>query len=322
MPDTALDGLAVSTVWVRAEPKRAALEPKAVAAEMLDRLAASGLGAVELEYRLTAAVLEALLPELKFRGIRPVSLHNFVPVPDILAPDQASGDAFNLSSLDPDERRLAVDYTVRSLELASDLEVGALVVHLGWVAGIEDKKVIRRAAEQGGSPELDEQLRQREALAPAHLDAVSFSLERLARAAEPLGVTLGLENRYHAYQMPGFAELALLFERFAGGPFGYWHDMGHARVSELAGLQSQVEYLEAYGSLLLGAHLHDARGWRDHQLPGSGEMDWEGLAPLLAASPRLVLEVAQDCTPAELGRAAAELARIFSAARQARQEGK
>lgn len=316
MAEAAWGGLAASTVWVRADPALAAREPGAVAAGMAEALGACRLGAVELEYRLTAEVLARLLPELAARGIRPVSLHNYVPVPDILTPDMASGDAFNLASRDPDERRLAVDYTTRSLELASELEVGALVVHLGWVAGLEDKGLIRRAAENGGGPELDGHLARRARLAGGHLDAVSFALERLLDRAGPLGVSLAVENRYHAYQIPSFDEVGLLLERFRGGAIAYWHDVGHAHVQQLAGLAVQRDWLDAYGPRLAGCHLHDAQGWRDHQLPGHGELDWDALAPLVAAAPRLVLEVAESCAPRELAEAAAWLWAKLDASRR------
>jgi len=146
------------------------------------------------------------------------------------------------------------------------------------------------------------------------LDAVSFSLERLAARAQALGVILGLENRFHAFQIPDLGELGLLLERFAGAPLGLWYDCGHARVQELAGLSRAADWLEAHGSTLAGCHLHDAQGAGDHIPPGSGELDWPALTRALAHAPLKVLEVAYADSAGEFRESAALLAELFAQA--------
>jgi len=307
--------LALSTVWAKARAAEAvAYGPEAEARAILAALDGVGLNALELEYRLSAPVIERLLPEFKVRNWRVVSLHNYVPLPEGVSRGQASGDYFNLAALDPDERAVAVEYTLRTMELASDLEATGVVLHLGGVVQARDKLVTAATAQAGGpTPEMQAHLELRAQFAPRHVDAVSFSLERLAPRAEALGVRLGLENRFHAFQIPSLDELGLLLERFEGAALGLWYDCGHAWVQELAGLGPASDWLELHGHSMVGCHLHDARGSNDHIAPGTGEMDWPALTQALAGSPLKVLEVAY-AEEAELREGAALLEELFAQA--------
>lgn len=314
--------LAVSTVWAKARAVEAAPHgPGAEAAAILAMLDQLDLELVELEYRLPAEVIHRLLPEFKARGWAVGSVHNYAPLPVGVPRDMASGDLFNLASPDREERARAVENTLRTMELASELEATAVVLHLGWVEGLTDKQATRIAARAGGmTPELSAHLARRAALASRHLDAVSFSLERLAQQAAPLGVALGLENRYHAYQIPSLPEMSLLLERFAGAPLGLWYDCGHAWVQELAGIAPAADWLGALGPGLVGCHLHDAKGSQDHQAPGAGDMDWPALTKALAHAPLKVLEVASGAEAGQMREGAAMLAELFARAEQESKE--
>lgn len=314
--------LAVSTVWAKARAVAAAPHgPGAEAAAILTVLDHLGLDLVELEYRLPGEVIERLRPEFKARGWRVGSVHNFTPLPHGASRAQASGDLFNLASPDRDERVRAVEYTLRTMELASELEAAAVVLHLGGVEGLEDKGVTPAAAQAGGmTPELTAHLARRARLAPRHLDAASFSLERLAERAGPLGVILGLENRYHAFQVPSLPEMSLLLERFTGAPMGLWYDCGHAWVQDLAGMAPAADWLRNLGPGLVGCHLHDAVGADDHQAPGAGNMDWPALTKAMAHAPLKVLEVASGAPAGQMRDGAAMLAELF--ARAAERENK
>lgn len=288
------------------------------AAEVLAVLERCGLRHLELDYRFTHRAWLELVKELRPRGLVPVSLHNYTPLPPDLPWERASGDLFNLAASDREERRLAVRHTLSTLEWASELEAGAVVLHLGWVEGARDKKLTLEAAKKGGlTPELEAHLQKRAALAGRALDAVSFSLEEIIRRAEPLGLVLGLENRAHACEVPTLEELALLLERFAGAPLGLWYDLGHAMLLDKAGVTPAGRWLAELGGSLAGCHLHDIKGVQDHLPPGAGELDWDQVAADLWRAPRLVLEVHPGPEPEEVGRAAAELARHLDRAQEA-----
>lgn len=299
--------LALSTVWASDQ----ASDPR----QLTRRLLECGLRHLELEYRLSTPLLNGLVPLLRQEGLGVVSVHNYCPLPPGMDPSQASGDLFNLASLDRDERELAVRYTLATMELASELEAGAVVLHLGAVNGAADPPAIKEAAQAGRlNQRLKANLEARARQAPAHVDAVSFCLDRLLARAPALGVTLGLENRYHAFQLPNLAEARLLLERFAGGAVGYWHDVGHAHTQDLAGLETPQQWLAAFARDLVGCHLHDARGHEDHLMPGQGEFDWAALARDLLACPLKVLEVHPGPGPEEMAQAAAMVAGHFDQA--------
>lgn len=305
--------LAVSTVWASARAEGAAA--------LLDSLAESGLSRLELEYRLTSSLVEGIKKELRPRDLSVVSVHNYCPVPPDMPREKASGDLFNLADLDKEMRIVACRHTVRTMELAADVEARAVVLHLGFVQGIGNKQTTREAAQTGQmTPELSKLLKERASIAPKHLDAVSFSLERLLERALALDVRLGLENRFHSHQIPDFSEVGSLLERFKGAPMGYWHDTGHAWVAGLAGLTPAEEWLTAYSGSLLGCHLHDAVGAEDHRPPGTGDMDWEALCPLLLPARHKVLEVAPGPEPEELARGAEMLKQRFAQAAERDEE--
>lgn len=287
--------IGLSTVWTM---KRGASTPQ----EVLDPILDLGFEAIELEFRITGKLLEGMAPSLKAGAPRVISVHNFCPVPDILPPQKAGGDAFNIASLDREERERAVRYTCRTLEVAHELEVGAVVLHLGYIEGEERKDAPQRAYREGrwGKEELQEYLKERSLKAPPHLDAVFFSLERVLRRAETLGVKVGVENRYHLSEIPLGEEIGMVLEEFAGGPIGYWHDTGHAAVAEALGAIRQKELLERYGARMIGIHLHDAQGVDDHLPPGRGGVDFEMVGEFLREGVLKVMEIHPPATGEEI----------------------
>lgn len=287
--------IGLSTVWTM---KRGASTPQ----EVLDPTLDLGFEAIELEFRITGKLLEGMAPSLKAGAPRVISVHNFCPVPDILPPQKAGGDAFNIASLDREERERAVHYTCRTLEVAHELEVGVVVLHLGYIEGEERKDAPQRAFREGrwGKEELQEYLKERSLKAPVHLDAVFFSLERVLRRAETLGVKVGVENRYHLSEIPLGEEIGMVLEEFAGGPIGYWHDTGHAAVAEALGAIRQRDLLERYGSRMIGIHLHDAQGVDDHLPPGRGGVDFEMVGEFLREGVLKVMEIHPPATGEEI----------------------
>ncbi|MFH1058794.1 MAG: TIM barrel protein [Pseudomonadota bacterium] len=299
--------LALSTAWLRGQDTPEGL---------LDQVQAAGFSRLELEYRLSAAMVAGLARQMPGRGMAVVSVHNLCPFPPEAAGKlEPSGDLFNLASAEREERDRAVRYTLRSIELAAGLEAAAVVLHLGWAAGLEDKEATRGAARSGGmTPQLRALVAARQAGSPALLDAMSFALEPLIVRAQALGVSLGLENRFHAFQAPNLAELTALFARFNGAPLGYWHDTGHAHNRELAGLNPAGAYLEALGGRLIGCHLHDAKGPDDHQPPYSGDLDWPAVCRALRDARVKTVELKPGPGPAAVATSAARLAAEFAAA--------
>lgn len=278
------------------------------AAKLLDEIQRLGVRALELDYRITEKTFVEMRPLLRQRGVSVVSLHNYFPLPPEFSPEEASGDLFFLSSVDSEHRATGVKLTQRTIELANALEAKAVVLHLGRVEMEVDGARLKEAIDHGLVQDekvqayLTRARLERERKKQPFVDAVLFSLEALIPAAERQGVVLGVENRLYLEEIPSFEEVGLLLRYFEGAPVAYWHDSGHAHVSEKLGLASQQDYLAAYRDQLVGVHLHDAKGSTDHLAPGKGEIDFSKIAKMLPPGALRVVELRSQESAAEARR--------------------
>ena len=274
--------------------------------EVINAVLDLGVEAVELEYRITLPMLEEILPILKKRRIIAVSLHNFFPVPEEVPKEKANGDVFSLSALDNEERNRAVKYTLRTLEWADELEVKAVVLHMGKIPMQNSMATFLKLYDQRKiqTEETQEFIREQKKIrarkGQPHLEAAMHSLDRLAREAEKRGVLLGVENRYNIYDIPNLEEFKVVFKEFTGSPLRYWHDIGHATTQQNLGIENQEELLENFGGLLVGVHLHGCKGYHDHEAPGSGEEDYALIKKFLKPDTIRVVETHHRATREEL----------------------
>lgn len=267
-----LNMLGISTSW-----KSAAVT---CGEELFTAVRRMDVSCLELEYRIPDIVYSQLRPLLKKSDVRVVSLHNFCPLPPMVTRSMASGDLFLLSSPDHEERAEAVKWTLRTLECANDLEAQAVVLHCGRIEMDHGIQIIHDYFDRGRieSEQAQEFIQAKVALREEkktkYLDALRFSLEKIARAADSLHIRIGLENRCAYFELPGPDDFELLFTEFDGAPLYYWHDAGHAGVNEALTLGTQEGLLKRYADRLLGIHFHDVDGRRDHLPPGKGTIDF------------------------------------------------
>lgn len=276
---------------------------------LLEVIADYGVRRIELDCRVTKTQFQQIKVGLKQTPIQVGSLHNFCPFPALKPNVPPGGDYFELASLDRSERALAVDWTTRTIENANDLGAKLVVLHCGAVGMNPNYRHVY--AQYQSEPENDrrlddlvsQELAQRRRYQRPHLDAIRFSLDRLLDVAMRYGVTLGLENRFHYFEIPDSEEFAVLFAEFEGAPIGYWHDTGHAHTQEVLRVVSQADLLATHGDRLVGIHLHDAAGLSDHLAPGNGEIDFTILKPYLKADPAVVIELAPGTEAADVRQA-------------------
>ncbi|MFQ6111391.1 MAG: sugar phosphate isomerase/epimerase family protein, partial [Nitrospinota bacterium] len=131
-------------------------------------------------------------------------------------------------------------------------------------------------------------------------DAVRFSLEKLNRRTDKLGVFLGIENRYSLHRFPSYDEIDALLTEFGGSKIAYWHDVGHAAVHHNLGLSSHESVLERFRERMIGIHFHDCRGTEDHLAPGMGEVDFDMIKRFMGPGTLRVLEVHKEASREEL----------------------
>jgi sugar phosphate isomerase/epimerase len=274
--------------------------------EILGPILDAGVNAIELEYRISEAIYKEMLPLLKRERPAVVSVHNYFPLLAHLRSSNASGDAFLLSSIEKDERESAVKHTLRTLEYAHDVGARAVVLHMGKTLMDDGFERLKEECDDGTLEEeatqdyVEALKKERKRAGRKHLDAALFSLDRLWRPAERLGLRLGIENRYHLREVPSADELDVILARFEGGNIGYWHDVGHAAVQESLYKVGHEELLSRFSARLIGVHLHDAEGARDHQAPGKGTIDFEMVNKHLPSDAIHVVELDPHVTPEEL----------------------
>lgn len=265
--------------------------------ELLNALLATEMPAFELDYRISSAMVEPLIRGLKGERRSILSLHHPFPHPDFLPVNDHSGDALNLSAIDNDLRRLAVKYAIRTIQQADNLEVQAVVLHLGyvempreqeaWFALNDDNAIDSPAGKAFVERKLDERLK----VCTPYVDAMLKSVDEINEEAVRREIYVGIENRYFPTEIPNYEELGRIFKEFTGGNLRYWHDCGHAQTCESIAGQSHLALLEAYGEQLLGIHLHDAIGYRDHLPPGQGVIDFLYVRQFLKPDTIRILEI-------------------------------
>lgn len=279
--------IAISTMW------NALKQPDGAA--LIDELNDLGFGAVELSRHLTRDQIEQLKPYLE--RTKPCSIHNFCPIlPDHPQSDSET-DPIHLSSLDIDERKQAVRWTMRTMEMASDLEIPIVVLHLGEVDTYDRSYLMYDFYEYGErefeafGDKVSEAMDWRERKQTKHQDAVLFSLDELNELALRMDLYLAIENRPRYYQIPNFDEVEMLFDTFAGSNMRYWHDVGHAILQERIGLCWSNRWLEAYKDHLIGVNVHDLKDLEEYHPPSFGDVDFDDVFEELPADALKVLEI-------------------------------
>lgn len=258
----------------------------------------SGYDAIEISHSTPFEKIERILESV---ALPVTSVHQ--PAPWVRHANGRGNSHCNLGGLDRDERKAAIDYAVQSIELCGRIGARRLIVHLGHVGEVveqfEDELEMRRMFDGGrGGAERFNELREaviarRQAEAEPYLEYARQSLVGLVHAAEPHGVTIGVENRYHYHEIPHPDEYEQVFEGLDPEQAGYWHDVGHAEVLHRLGLIDRHAWLNGWSGRLVGAHLHDVIGLGDHRAPGDGDVDWGYIVAGIRRLPGYTLEINQ-----------------------------
>ena len=237
-----------------------------------------GYDAIEISHSTPVEKIEGILDY----GFPITSFHQ--PAPWVRHSNGRGNSHVNLASLDEDERKTAVAYAGTSIEWAARVGATKLVVHLGQVSDVAEQfeeELEMRQMFDGGRAEDDRfpdlrarAIARRRSAAEPHVEAARRSLIELVRLAEPHGVAIGLENRYHYHEIPHPDEYEPLLDGLVPEQAGYWHDTGHAEVLHRLGFLDRHAWLDHWSSRCIGAHLHDVSGIGDHRSPGDGDVDW------------------------------------------------
>lgn len=264
--------------------------------ELMEAIAATGAKGVELGYPLTIDTLDEAITASHKRELELLSIHAMLPV----APGEADENrGVKLSAIDDDSRRAAVAKVNATIRLAGEQNIKAVILNAGHVPMGSATDRLRNAFDKGetGTPKGMKlvnslkitRLENRE----SSFERLLLSLSEIHDAADKAGVYVGLKNRYHLSGFPCFEELAIVFLRMAGSRIRYWHDPGHAQVQENLGLGPAKVYLEEFGAITLGVHLHDAKGYEDRLPPPYNSTDGVDFTKLISQLAPEVIKVVQ-----------------------------
>lgn len=304
-----MNDLALSTSWNSARHDNAA--------GLIGEIKAAGFSAVELNFKLSRQVVDQVFLMVEKAQIRVRSLHNYCPMVDGIKVSQASPDYFSLSCLREDERKKAVSFSTETIRQAARLRARAVVLHCGRVDADDHTRRLIALYDDSKreSREFEEMLAgmvsERSHSAKPHIEQLYKSLRQLAQVAYQEGIILGIENRFYFMEIPSINEIAEVLDEFSGPTVSYWHDVGHAQVSQELGFAMHKDFLERFKARLAGIHFHDLIGARDHMAPGSGNLDFSFLKPYISDKIIGVIEVNQTQAFKEVSSSKAYLERIL-----------
>lgn len=256
-------------------------------------------------FELNHKVSPQMLSEIDLNQYRIGNVHDPCPA-EIPLVEQAHKD-WMISSPNEENRLMGVKILRHTIDTAVLLGAKSVIVHCGGITGDRSQdRELRKLYEMGQreTPEYED-LRQsvmadRKHKAEPFFMAVITSLKEVIEYARSAGVEIGLENRYRYYDIPIVDELQPLLDLCAENWFGFQYDVGHAHTLDALGLCNHQEWLERYGQRMIGTHLHDVIGITDHQVPGSGDVDFTWAAQFIPASVYRTLEIGPQASVDEI----------------------
>lgn len=288
---------ALSTHWNTFRHKTG----EALIEEILDL----GFDRVELGYDLTMDLVAGVRNMIVGKSVVAESVHSFCPVP--LGMPAGHPELFALASRDKSIRALAVRHTQDTVRFAAELGARVVISHAGRVdmRNYSAKLVDLLGRGLQDTPKFEKiklkAMLRRDKKRDRHLDALYASLDELAPILEEHTIKLALENLPSWEAIPTELEMLDIAERYAGGPFRHWHDVGHARIREALGFIHAQHWLEKMASCIAGVHLHEAHGPRDaHRFPLDKKTVLSPLNALCPSDTLFVFEPAPGSDPAAI----------------------
>lgn len=301
--------LSISTSWN--------YRPEADMRQLLLEVRETGLSAVELGYKITAAQLAQIVPLLTEFDLKVSSVHNFCPLPDDYPSPRHPSNYYRLTSQDESERKLAVRWTQEAVNTAVRVGASVVVIHAGTVEMPDElsEKLFKmyKVSDQGAG--AFEQVRakfskERQAARGPFMEAINKSLAELLVYAQDKNIKIGLETRYYPTEIPNCEEIGELLNKFHRQGLWYWHDVGHAEANDRLGIYSHQDCLKRYAQQLIGFHLHGVKILRDHQAPLEGDFDIKSVYPFIKKHHIKVIESHGSATVEQIRAAVSEFSKL------------
>ena len=283
--------------------------PRSSGPDPLLRLATeAGANAIHLGGGADLDAVEPLVVAASRLGLQIASIG--LPLPE--RPLGAGKRLPRLGAPDREERAAALDLAERGLAAGAALGATAGLLDFGPVTLAARGAAFRRAfarrelgEDEPGAEMLAEALDERRARGAALVDACRFSVERLLRTGERLGVTLVLPVGATPWDAPSPREAGELLELFAGAPLGAAWDPGRLSVLCALGLPISDERLRRLAETAALVLDNDAVGLQAEILPGLGERDPRVASLAAPVSRPVVILGGPDATDEEVTAAVA-----------------
>ena len=271
---------------------------------MLQEIRELGFEWAELSHGIRISLLPGIFQAVEAGEIKISTLHNFCPLP--MGIDHAAPNVYQFSSIHPRERENAFRHTLKTIEVAANLNAPVVVLHLGSIDSRDYQGKLAELVKKGQrdtprySKLCDEVLAKLEERKETPFSLVKEALTNLAAEAEKKGIRLGIENRESIEELPMDGDFHFLMKEFTQKSIGYWHDTGHAQIKENLGFIHHQMHLQSMSSRLLGFHIHDVHAPdRDHRIPGTGCVDFESLKEVVRPDHIKVFEFSPSLSPEE-----------------------
>lgn len=269
---------------------------------MLREIRELGFEFAELSHGTRISLMPGILEAVDAGEIKISSLHNFCPLP--MGVNHSAPNLYQFSSEVSRERELALRYTVKTIEFAARLKAPVVVLHAGSVdmKNYTDKMLEMVSRGEKDSPKYQklaaEFAEKYEAKKVKYVERTYEALKKLLPEAEAREVRLGIENRQALEELPLDSDYHFWFRELTSPNLVYWHDTGHAQIKENLGFIHHAIQLESLAERLFGFHIHDVQfPGRDHCAPGTGDVNFAALKPMIKAQHAKVFEFSPGLTP-------------------------
>ena len=282
--------------------------------EMIEEVRELGFKRIELSHGIRMSLVPGILKAVEQGLIDVSSVHNFCPLPNMV--QHAAPNLYQPSSSDRRERELWHRYSLQTLDFAVKVGASRVVMHSGsvhffffspearldrWIgkAGLEARELREHEVFR---KRCDRVLKRIRRAAPPWLARVQESYKKLLPEVRDRGLLLGIENREGLEELPLDADFEAFLDGLGEDPLlGYWHDCGHAQLKHQFGLLDHPAHLEKMAPRLLGFHLHDvSESGKDHQVPGTGVIDFKMIARFVRPEHSLILELSPALSPEQV----------------------
>lgn len=281
---------------------------------MVEEMVGLGFKRIELSHGIRISLVPGIFKALEEGMVEISSVHNFCPLPNTV--QHAAPNLYQPSASDSRERDLWHRYTMQTLDFAVQVGAPKIVMHSGSVGfffGSPEKRLDRWIQKEGLEAEelredkafqkrCDRTMKRISGASASWLEKVHTSYKKLLPEVRERGLVLGIENREALEELPLDSEFETFLSELKGdSAVGYWHDCGHAQIKHQFGRIDHAEHLEKLATSLIGFHIHDvSESGRDHQVPGTGVIDFKMISGFVRPEHSLILELSPKLSTEEV----------------------